>query len=49
VSIEALRRELLALRAEDRRLRQELPTANELGGPYHPRIAWTLADPEHVK
>jgi hypothetical protein len=38
VFIEALRRELLALRAEDHRVRQELLTANALGGPYHPRM-----------
>lgn len=38
VLIEALRRELLRLRAEDHRVREELLTANELGGPYHPRM-----------
>jgi hypothetical protein len=35
---EALRQELLALRAEDHRVREELLAANELGGPYHPRM-----------
>lgn len=35
---EELRRELLALRAEDMRLRDELVAANELGGPYVPRM-----------
>jgi hypothetical protein len=35
---EALRQELLALGAEDHRVREELLAANELGGPYHPRM-----------
>jgi hypothetical protein len=35
---EGLRQELLALRAEDHRVREELLAANELGGPYHPRM-----------
>lgn len=35
---EALRLELLALRAEDHRVREGLLAANELGGPYHPRM-----------
>jgi hypothetical protein len=35
---ETLRQELLALRAEDHRVREELLGANELGGPYHPRM-----------
>ena len=33
---EALRRELLAMREEDRRVRTELADAGELGGPYVP-------------
>jgi uncharacterized protein DUF6624 len=35
---ENLRRELLALRAEDHRVRQELAASGELGGPYVPRM-----------
>ena len=35
---EALRRELLAMREEDRRVRTELANAGELGGPYVPRM-----------
>jgi hypothetical protein len=35
---EALRQELLALRAEDFHVREELLAANQLGGPYHPRM-----------
>jgi hypothetical protein len=35
---EALRQELLSLRAEDSRVREELVAANLLGGPYHPRM-----------
>ena len=35
---EALRRELIAMEAEDRRVRQELMEAGELGGPYVPRM-----------
>lgn len=35
---EALRRELLAMREEDRRVRTELADAGELGGPYVPRM-----------
>jgi hypothetical protein len=35
---EALRRELLALREEDRRVRTALADAGELGGPYVPRM-----------
>jgi hypothetical protein len=35
---ESLRRELLSLRADDLNLREELLAANELGGPYHPRM-----------
>jgi len=35
---EALRRELLAMRQEDRRVRTELADAGELGGPYVPRM-----------
>jgi hypothetical protein len=35
---EELRQELLALRAEDHRVRQELIDAGELGGPYVPRM-----------
>lgn len=34
---EALRRELLVLRAEDLRVREERMAVNELGGKYHPR------------
>jgi hypothetical protein len=34
----ALRRELLAMREEDRRVRTELADAGELGGPYVPRM-----------
>jgi len=35
---EALRRELLDLRVEDRRVRNELAHASELGGPYVRRM-----------
>lgn len=35
---EALRRELVAMREEDLRVRQELMDAGELGGPYVPRM-----------
>jgi hypothetical protein len=35
---EALRSELLAMRAEDARVRQELLDAGKLGGPYVPRM-----------
>jgi hypothetical protein len=35
---EGLRRELLAMRDEDLRVRAELAAANELGGPYVPRM-----------
>lgn len=35
---EALRSELLAMRAEDLRVREELMAAGELGGPYVPRM-----------
>ena len=35
---DALRRELLALREEDLRVRQELLEADELGGAYVPRM-----------
>jgi hypothetical protein len=35
---EALRRELLAMREEDLRVRDELMAAGELGGPYVPRM-----------
>jgi hypothetical protein len=35
---ERLRRELLSLRAIDLRVREELLAANQLGGPYHPRM-----------
>ena len=35
---ETLRLELLALGDEDHRVRQELLAANQLGGPYHPRM-----------
>jgi hypothetical protein len=35
---EALRQELLSLRAEDGRVREELVATNLLGGPYHPRM-----------
>ena len=35
---EALRSELIAMRAEDLRLRQELLEAGELGGAYVPRM-----------
>ena len=35
---EALRRELLAMGEEDRRVRTELANAGELGGPYVPRM-----------
>jgi hypothetical protein len=35
---EALRRELLAMREEDLRVRKELADAGELGGPYVPRM-----------
>jgi hypothetical protein len=35
---EALRQELLAMEAEDRRVRQELMEAGLLGGPYVPRM-----------
>jgi hypothetical protein len=35
---EALRAELLAMRAEDAHVRQELVEANQLGGPYVPRM-----------
>lgn len=35
---ESLRRELLAMREEDRRVRTELADAGELGGPYVPRM-----------
>jgi hypothetical protein len=34
----ALRRELLAMREEDRRVRTQLADAGELGGPYVPRM-----------
>src|SRR5215470_1701603 len=33
-----LRRELLAMRDEDLAVREELLKANQLGGPYHPRM-----------
>ena len=36
--IEALRRELLAMQEEDRRVRTELANAGQLGGPYVPRM-----------
>jgi hypothetical protein len=36
--IEGLRSELLAMRAEDMNVRDELVAANELGGPYVPRM-----------
>lgn len=35
---ESLRRELLAMEEEDRRVRQELADNDELGGPYVPRM-----------
>lgn len=35
---EDLRRELISLREEDLRVRQELLDANQMGGPYHPRM-----------
>jgi len=35
---EELRRELLAMRAEDLAVREELLKANQLGGPYQPRM-----------
>ncbi len=35
---ETLRRELLAMREEDRRVRTEMADAGELGGPYVPRM-----------
>jgi hypothetical protein len=35
---DALREELLAMRAEDLRVRQELVDSGELGGPYVPRM-----------
>jgi hypothetical protein len=35
---EQLRRELLAMREEDLRVRQELLDAGQLGGPYVPRM-----------
>jgi hypothetical protein len=35
---EQLRQELLAMRAEDHRVRQELVDSGELGGPYVPRM-----------
>jgi hypothetical protein len=35
---ESLRRELLAMRAEDLRVREELMASGELGGPYVPRM-----------
>jgi hypothetical protein len=35
---ESLRRELVSMRQEDRRVRDELVAANELGGPYVPRM-----------
>jgi hypothetical protein len=35
---EALRQELLAMREEDLRVRQELEASGELGGPYVPRM-----------
>jgi len=35
---ETIRQELLSLRAEDHRVREQLLSANELGGPYHPKM-----------
>ena len=35
---EELRRELLSMKEEDLRVREELLAAGELGGPYHPRM-----------
>jgi hypothetical protein len=35
---EELRRKLVEMRAEDRRVRQELVESDELGGPYAPRM-----------
>ncbi|HEY3628773.1 MAG TPA: DUF6624 domain-containing protein [Terracidiphilus sp.] len=36
--MESLRRELVSMRDEDLRVREELATAGELGGPYVPRM-----------
>ena len=35
---EELRRELLAMRDQDLAVREQLLKANQLGGPYHPRM-----------